>query len=191
MAATIPRDCVLRRRGDEDRHTEGPREDVGGGDGVHAPGRGASGRPASDVSPQSCNSTRLCGVTHPSPRSRVPAARPEVTETTADPEERHGSLGRRAVARPGRRTSAGVSGLRGGRSREGGALEGQARPRVSLRPANRAQPSFPAPDNECPRSGERTRVCQARVHTAGHTCTPPLGWAGDSGSPGSERVTGI
>lgn len=30
MAATIPRDCVLRRRGEEDRHTEGPREDVGG-----------------------------------------------------------------------------------------------------------------------------------------------------------------
>lgn len=144
-----------------------------GGDGVHAPRGGASGRPASDVSLQSCNSTRLCGVTRPSPRSGVPAARPEVTETTADPEERHGSLGRRAVPRPGRRTSAGVSGLRGGCSREGGAPEGQARLCVSLRPANRAQPSFPALDNECPRSGERTRVCQARVHTAGHTCTPP------------------
>lgn len=64
-----------------------------GGDGVHAPRRGASGRPASDVSLQSCNSTRLCGVTRPSPRSGVPAAPPEVTETTADPEERHGSLG--------------------------------------------------------------------------------------------------
>lgn len=64
-----------------------------GGDGVHAPSGGASGRPASDVSLQSCNSTRLCGVTRPSPRSGVPAARPEVTETTADPKERHGSLG--------------------------------------------------------------------------------------------------